>query len=80
MKSWSVCVLMRVDLLQVRTMRDAFNSVKSIFAMHTSKALKLIYGDALARHVFDRSGAASAPTIPACPAVETNRFCVAFPW
>jgi hypothetical protein len=44
---------MQVQLLRVRTMRDAFNSVKSIFAMHTSKALNLIFRDTFS----DRSGA-----------------------
>ncbi|WP_156393033.1 hypothetical protein [Burkholderia sp. Leaf177] len=42
-----------MNVLQVRTMRDAFNQVKSIFAMHTSKALNLIFRDTF----FDRSGA-----------------------
>lgn len=67
---------MQVHLLRVRTMRDAFNPVKSIFAMHTSKALNLIFRDTF----FARSDALFNARKPACLAVETKRFRVVFPW
>jgi hypothetical protein len=53
-------------------MRHSFNSVKSIFAMHTSKALNLTFDDSVFRVLRDSRNPMPGACDYACPAVENN--------